>query len=200
MRSLFAIAFLALTACGGGGGGGGGGPVGGGNPSFLGPSGGGLGADACGGYPEETTSPYVLPYEVGSTFQVIHGNCTAQGTSHQTSGTRQYAYDIGMPIGTIIVAARAGEVVAIRQDQVDFSPPGSENFVIIQHDDGSVTYVGIYLDGHSRHLHVLEATVPPTMPPPVHFQQSLEVLNADGVQVRYEMTPEGCSYDPAATG
>jgi hypothetical protein len=70
----------------------------------------------------------------------------------------------------------------------------------IANDDGTVTYVGIYLDGHSRHLHVLEATVPPSVPPPVQFQQSLEVLNADGVQVRYEMTPEGCSYDPATTG
>ena len=64
--------------------------------------------------------------------------------------------------------------------------------------DNSVTYVGIYLDGHSRHLHVLEATVPGHLPPPVHFQQSLEVLNAEGEQVRYEMTPEGCSYDPDA--
>ncbi|HEY5622918.1 MAG TPA: hypothetical protein VIV14_04080 [Gammaproteobacteria bacterium] len=70
----------------------------------------------------------------------------------------------------------------------------------ITNEDGTVTYVGIYLDGHSRHLHVLEATVPPSAPPPVQFQQSLEVLNADGMQVRYEMTPEGCSYDPAAGG
>ena len=67
----------------------------------------------------------------------------------------------------------------------------------ITNADNSVTYVGIYLDGHSRHLHVLEATVPGNLPPPVHFQQSLEVLNSNGEQVRYEMTPEGCSYDPA---
>ena len=67
----------------------------------------------------------------------------------------------------------------------------------ITNADDSVTYVGIYLDVHSRHLHVLEATAPGNLPPPLHFQQSLEVLNADGEQVRYEMTPEGCSYDPA---
>ena len=48
------------------------------------------------------------------------------------------------------------------------------------------------------HLQILEATVPPTAPPPAQFQQSLQVLNAEGRPVRYEMTSEGCSFDPEA--
>jgi murein DD-endopeptidase MepM/ murein hydrolase activator NlpD len=136
---------LLLASCGGGGGGGAG-PTGGGNPSFLGPTGGGLGADACGGYPDQTTSPYVLPYEVGTSHRIGHGNCMPAGTSHQTGGTRQYAYDMTMDIGTVVVAARAGEVVAIRQNQVNFGPAGQENFVIITHDDGT----------HGRYFHITQ--------------------------------------------
>jgi len=102
---------------------------------------------ACGPYPDQTTSAYVLPYEVGTWHRMVHGNCTAGGTSHQTGGTRQYAYDFQMPIGTLIVAARAGRVSAVEQFNIDSTrTPGEENFVMITHDDGT----------HGRYFHLTQ--------------------------------------------
>ncbi len=67
----------------------------------------------------------------------------------------------------------------------------------ITNPDSSRTFVGIYLHGHARKLHILEATVPPGAPPPGQFQQSLSFLNAVGERVRHRLTVEGCSVDPA---
>ena len=93
-------------------------------------------ASSCGPYPEQATSLYVLPYEVGTGHEMVHGNCAASGTSHQAGGTRQYAYDFEMPIGTVVVAARAGEVSAMQQSNEDGTRiPGEENFVMITHDE-----------------------------------------------------------------
>ena len=80
-----------LVGCGGGGGSG--------SP--------GSAAASCGPYPEQTTSLYILPYEVGTGHRMVHGNCTAPGTSHQAGGTRQYAYDFEMPIGNRWVTKKA---------------------------------------------------------------------------------------------
>ena len=120
-----------LVGCGGGGGSG--------SP--------GSAAASCGPYPEQTTSLYILPYEVGTGHRMVHGNCTAPGTSHQAGGTRQYAYDFEMPIGTILIAARSGEVSAVEQSNMDGTRvPGEENFVMITHDDGT----------HGRYFHLTQ--------------------------------------------
>lgn len=87
-------------------------------------------------------SPYVLPYEPGPARRVW------RTTSHYTpgnGGVGLYAIDFGLPIGTPLVAARAGEVVAVR----DHFPDGNdtdleENFVMIRHEDSSV----------ARYLHI----------------------------------------------
>jgi hypothetical protein len=50
--------------------------------------------------------------------------------------------------------------------------------------DGSRTYVAIHM--HERRLYVLEATVPPGVPEPGLFQQSLLFLDNDGKPVRYD--------------
>ncbi len=102
---------------------------------------------ACGPYPDQTTSAYVLPYEVGTRHRMVHGNCTEAGTSHQAGGTRHHAYDFQMPIGTVIVAARAGRVSAVQQLHVDgMRVPGEENYVMITHDDGT----------HGRYFHLTQ--------------------------------------------
>jgi len=104
-------------------------------------------ASSCGPYPAQATSLYVLPYEVGTGHEMVHGNCTASGTSHQAGGTRQHAYDFEMPIGTVLVAARAGQVSAVQQSNVDGTRvPGEENFVMITHDDGT----------HGRYFHITQ--------------------------------------------
>lgn len=88
-----------------------------------------------GGYPEQSTSSYILPYLVGSAYVVGQGNCT--DGSH--SDDQKYAYDFDMPIGTIIIASRAGTVIAVEESFVDGNrTSGQENFVIIQHSDGTV--------------------------------------------------------------
>ena len=125
---VYLATLLMLVGCGGDGG-----------------SGSGLVVSSCGPYPEQATSLYVLPYEVGTGHEMVHGNCTAPGTSHQDGGTRQYAYDFDMPIGTLLVAARAGQVSAVLQSNMDGTRiPGEENYVMITHDDGT----------HGRYFHI----------------------------------------------
>lgn len=131
---VYLASVLALVGCGGGGGTG--------SSNSPGP-----GAASCGPYPEQATSLFILPYEVGTGHEMVHGNCTEPGTSHQAGGTRQYAYDFDMPIGTIILAARAGEVSAVEQRHADSTRiPGEENYVMITHDDGT----------HGRYFHITQ--------------------------------------------
>ena len=91
---------------------------------------------ACGPYPEQSTSPYVLPYEVGSSYLVGQGNCTNR--SHSTGTPDQYGYDFLMPTGTILIASRGGTVTRVVDHFMDDTGvPGEENVVGITHDDGS---------------------------------------------------------------
>lgn len=113
------IPLLAIMSCGGGGSGGGPAPVAG-----------------CGPYPDEESSPYVLPYEAGSAYRVSQGNCT--NFSHVTGQPDQYAYDFVMPIGTVLIASRGGTVTRITDTFKDNTGvPGEENVVGITHDDDS---------------------------------------------------------------
>lgn len=59
----------------------------------------------------------------------------------------------------------------------------------INNDDGSKTYVAIH--PHDARLFILEATVPPNTPPPLHFQNSLGIFDQDGNRVRYEIDVNG---------
>lgn len=96
-------------------------------------------------YSDAATSEYILPYQVGMTFRVSQGNCgrythkiicTAGGLS---CGDLRYAYDFFIQIGLVILAARGGTVVAV-EDQFSNSTTQSleENFVIIEHVDGTI--------------------------------------------------------------
>lgn len=69
--------------------------------------------DSCNGYPDPQSSAYVLPYEVGSAYEVIQGNCAPKGGVWSHFDTMKYAYDFGMPIGTPILASRAGTVIFV---------------------------------------------------------------------------------------
>jgi hypothetical protein len=91
----------------------------------------------CGPYPDAAESAYVLPYASGSGYVVTQANCFIG--SHRD--TAAHAYDLGMPIGTGIVAMRAGAVVHVVDDNPD-APPGSvtgmgDNVVRIEHADGT---------------------------------------------------------------
>ena len=85
-----------------------------------------------------TTSQYPLPWR-GGPFRLTQG---ANGKySHFTPKSR-YALDIAMPVGTPIVAARAGVVVKTENQQSGRGNNPAGNFVRILHDDGTM---GVYL-------------------------------------------------------
>lgn len=85
-----------------------------------------------------TRSEYPLPWR-GGPFRLTQG---ANGKySHFTAKSR-YALDIAMPEGTPIVAARAGVVVKMDNQQVGRGSHPAGNFVRVLHDDGTM---GVYL-------------------------------------------------------
>lgn len=80
---------------------------------------------------------YRLPYRAGDRYLVVQPG--PGPFSHE--GTQSYAVDFAMPVGTPIVAARAGVVTAIKEDSnlrgatQDFARHG--NYVRVRHDDGT---------------------------------------------------------------
>jgi murein DD-endopeptidase MepM/ murein hydrolase activator NlpD len=86
---------------------------------------------------------YKLPYSGGSGFDVCQGNNHA-GSTHV--GLAAYAWDFCMPIGTPVLAARGGSVLAVRQSSNvgGWGPSfaNAANFVVVDHGDGSA---GLYM-------------------------------------------------------
>ncbi|MFZ6731356.1 M23 family metallopeptidase [Undibacterium sp. Ji42W] len=83
---------------------------------------------------------YQIPFVASQGFQVLQAADGPQFT-HHTVATR-YAVDIEMPMGTIVVAARAGQVVEVVSQFADdgrAEPAYMDlaNYVRILHDDGS---------------------------------------------------------------
>lgn len=90
----------------------------------------------CEDFPAQTETPYFLPYEIGKAFAVIR--TTSHYTPHN-GGVGLYAIDFRMPIGTPVVAARAGTVAAIQESYEDGNNRDlHENYVFIKHDDGTI--------------------------------------------------------------
>lgn len=88
---------------------------------------------------------YPLPW-VGGPFRLTQG---PNGNFSHTGVKSRYAMDIAMPVGTPIIAARAGTVVKVENGQSAGSREASGNFVRILHDDGTM---GVY-------LHLMEGSV-----------------------------------------
>ena len=84
-----------------------------------------------GAYPEWATSPYNLPWDAGSSFKVGQGSCTSAADSHAAGTPDAFALDVDMPIGTHVIAARAGTVLAIEGKYQDGSNQEA-NFVKVQ--------------------------------------------------------------------
>ena len=91
--------------------------------------------DPCGPFPDTRSSPYVLPYAVGSSHPLLQASCTTE--THR--GALKYSYDFSMPVGTTVTAARAGVVAEVRADMRDSQRGADEsNWVRIRHDDGTI--------------------------------------------------------------
>lgn len=99
-------------------------------------------------YPDPSTSLYVLPYAVGQIFKTGLTNCSS--SYHSAGQPDQYAFDFDMPIGTPFLAARAGEVISVVENEPS-NGGGVGNYVIINHGDD--TY-GIYLHSSKNGISV----------------------------------------------
>lgn len=95
-------------------------------------------------YPEQLTSAYILPYQVGEAYTVGQGNCVPLGTgSHARSTRAEFAYDFAMPIGTALLAVHDGMVIYVEESFPDSTRVvGEENTIVIQHEDGSLSNYG----------------------------------------------------------
>lgn len=132
-------------------------------------------------YPSAATSPYRLPWKAGVSRFVSQGNYSF--TTHR--GFHEYSWDFWMPIGTEILASRAGRVIEVVQhlDGIGFF---HGNRVIIEHEDGTrAVYAHIQKNGaratigevvQQGQLIALSGMVGATVNPHLHFH----VLNPDG--------------------
>ena len=93
-------------------------------------------------YPAQENSLYVLPYETGQSF-VSRGNCVW----HTRFSPSQFAYDFvaalnperPMPIGTRVVAARAGDVILVEERFANATRLAErDNFVAVRHADATI--------------------------------------------------------------
>lgn len=90
----------------------------------------------CAVFPEQSASLYILPYEVGTAWDIY---ATTEHYRSANQGVGTYAIDFVMPIGTKVVAARAGEVVSTQASFQDGNNEDlKENYVFIKHSDGTI--------------------------------------------------------------
>src|SRR5512133_3003862 len=62
-----------------------------------------------------TNKLYVLPYPIGKAYTCSQGF----NTSYSHFGTFSYSVDFGMPVGTLVTAARSGHIVYIFESNSD---------------------------------------------------------------------------------
>jgi hypothetical protein len=84
------------------------------------------------------------------------------------------------------IRRRGGEVTFDAYAVADYIE-GHELY--ITNADQSRTMVAIFL--HAKRLYILEATVPRNAPPPLLFQQSLQIFDEKGVRIRYRINADG---------
>ena len=90
----------------------------------------------CRVFPDPQTSLYVLPFQPGTAHEVY---ATTEHYRSANQGVGLYAIDFVMPIGTEVVASRAGRVVALREQFKDGNNVDlQENFIFVEHEDGTV--------------------------------------------------------------
>lgn len=95
-------------------------------------------------YPEPSESPYVLPFQAGYESYLSQSNC--DGFHNELDW---FAYDFDMPVGTSVLAARAGVVTWVQDAYTDGDHDfHHSNTVEIRHADGSFAqYLHLTRDG-----------------------------------------------------
>lgn len=85
---------------------------------------------------DPAASPHTLPWPAGKSYRLFQGYCP----SNRTWGHWGWlAYDFDVQIGDTVLASRGGRVFAARDSFEDATRVcGEENWVFIEHDDGTV--------------------------------------------------------------
>lgn len=90
----------------------------------------------CAVFPTQQDTQYLLPYKIGTSHTVFASTEHYRKSNH---GVGLYAVDFPMPIGTNVLASRAGKVVSIREHFKDGNNIDlEENYIFIKHDDGTI--------------------------------------------------------------
>jgi len=83
-------------------------------------------------------SLYSIPIGVGKSTKVTQGGCRLPGSPGHV---QYFVYDLGTTNRDTVYAARAGQVITVRENQLHDDPNftmGKENFLYIKHVDGTV--------------------------------------------------------------
>ncbi|MCL1825769.1 MAG: M23 family metallopeptidase [Betaproteobacteria bacterium] len=95
--------------------------------------------------PPDRDARYQLPFPKGTPFLVVQGPGSGLGSliTHNNDHSR-YAFDLGVPEGTPVAAAREGVVIDVKDSFTEGRPDPSfsskANYVAIMHIDSSVAY------------------------------------------------------------
>ena len=84
------------------------------------------------GYPDNSNSPYLLPYNKGDARVCGQGNQGMWSHNDLGSVSQVYAFDFGLDDGEEVLASRPGTVVNFVDTNPDEGP--TQNFILIQHD------------------------------------------------------------------
>lgn len=101
---------------------------------------------SCSAFPTSQSAEYVLPYAVGQRFLVSR---TFDHYLPSNGGVGVHAIDVLMPMGTPVLAIRAGTTVAVEERYSDDDHAEyHQNFVMVRHADGTVArYIHLMMNG-----------------------------------------------------
>lgn len=122
-------------------------------------------------------SPYLLPWPGGRTHRCVQGNMGF--VSHKRGGWDQHSFDFAMPVGSPVLAARAGKVIKVDVTHHGQGKHKPANVIYVRHADGTVaSYVHLKQGGslvslgqqvEQGQLIGLSGNVGPSLLPHLHF-------------------------------
>ena len=132
-------------------------------------------------------SDYVLPFRVGESYLLSQTYCYLHST-HKN----EMSYDFDLPLGGKIVAAREGQVIAVKDDLPNDSPWPDANYMKIRHEDGTVaSYIHLMQDSVRFDVGdtveqgelIAQSSMSGTILPHLHFVVFQDEPNVEGQDV-----------------
>lgn len=142
-------------------------------------------------------SPYLLPWRGGSSRLCVQGNCGV--VSHFKGEWDQHSFDFAMPVGTPVLAARAGVVVDVDVSHHGAGKNKPANVIDVRHDDGT-TGSYVHLKQHGSLVKKgdrvrqgqpigLSGNVGPSLLPHLHFM--VAGRSGDSIPIWFDDLPAG---------